>query len=591
MDTLDIAEKPFKNKIHQRSNDYLKYDTSPYSLTNISNKSILDLTGSEARAFLMEEKSYCNINLPVYFTFDQLLADVSETLGQKKLVDFYSFVVKDTGKRERDDPKNYEEVNHKFINNKDGRYAWRPLQLIHPAIYVSLVNKITREENWQIIKNRFSEFSGNPNIQCISYPLKSTTKNSHKAEMINNWWDKVEQKSITLSLEFQYLFQTDITDCYGSIYTHSIAWAIHGKSEAKKKRQDDKLLGNLIDKDLQAMSHGQTNGIPQGSILMDFIAEIVLGYADLCLSQKLIQKGCKEYQVIRYRDDYRIFTNDFKTGEFIVKLLSETLIELGLKLNTNKTNFSNELVRDSIKNDKLYWLNSFWINYTQKIEAIGLQKHLIIIHMLAERYQNSGSLEVALQGFYKRLWKKKSIIEKNFIPFNFIKYFSYHATKEYESFMLSTKLLTTSYNRIQRQKASIGNITVLISIVTDIAYKNPRVYPIYSSILSILLDFLELKKQQDIIEKIIKRFDLIPNTVYLEVWLQRITYKRQMNIVYNEKLCKAPLIDTEIWNSNWLNDNFKEVISSKKVIDQSKLNNLGPIIEPYEVDLFKSISY
>jgi hypothetical protein len=34
------------------------------------------------------------------------------------------------------------------------------------------------------------------------------------------------------------------------------------------------------------MRHGQTNGIPQGSVLMDFIAEMVLGYADTLITKK-----------------------------------------------------------------------------------------------------------------------------------------------------------------------------------------------------------------------------------------------------------------------------------------------------------------
>jgi hypothetical protein len=29
---------------------------------------------------------------------------------------------------------------------------------------------------------------------------------------------------------------------------------------------------------MQGMNYGQTNGIPQGSVLMDFIAEMVLGF-------------------------------------------------------------------------------------------------------------------------------------------------------------------------------------------------------------------------------------------------------------------------------------------------------------------------
>ena len=58
------------------------------------------------------------------------------------------------------------------------------------------------------------------------------------------------------------MFKTDIVNCYSEIYTHSIVWALHTKKVAKEERNDKKLLGNNIDKHLQAMSNGQTNGIP-----------------------------------------------------------------------------------------------------------------------------------------------------------------------------------------------------------------------------------------------------------------------------------------------------------------------------------------
>jgi hypothetical protein len=62
-------------------------------------------------------------------------------------------------------------------------------------------------------------------------------KKSDTAEQIAHWWEEVEQKSLELSMEYEYLFKTDITDCYASIYTHSVAWAIHTKPIAKKKRK------------------------------------------------------------------------------------------------------------------------------------------------------------------------------------------------------------------------------------------------------------------------------------------------------------------------------------------------------------------
>ena len=48
-------------------------------------------------------------------------------------------------------------------------------------------------------------------------------------------------------------------------------------------------------------------GIPQGSVLMDFIAEMILGYADKELSKKIEDNQISNYQILRYRDDYRIF--------------------------------------------------------------------------------------------------------------------------------------------------------------------------------------------------------------------------------------------------------------------------------------------
>ena len=92
---------------------------------------------------------------------------------------------------------------------------------------------------------------------------------------------------------------------------------MHEKATAKERKRDLSLIGNAIDARLQDMQYGQTNGIPQGSVLVDLIAEMVLGYADLELSQRLADAKITDFQVLRYRDDYRIFVNDSRAGELI----------------------------------------------------------------------------------------------------------------------------------------------------------------------------------------------------------------------------------------------------------------------------------
>lgn len=100
---------------------------------------------------------------------------------------------------------------------------------------------------------------------------------------------------------------TDITDCYGSIYTHTITWSLHGKCRVKKEILEGnrkKEIGDYIDLTIECMQYAQTNGIPQGSVLMDFIAEMVLGYADRILFYKIknttIKKKIIKLKIIKY---------------------------------------------------------------------------------------------------------------------------------------------------------------------------------------------------------------------------------------------------------------------------------------------------
>jgi hypothetical protein len=324
-------------------------------------RSVLKLSDKQARAFFLKPESYCNLDLPPYFDFRPLLRDVEKFLA-KKPYDSLNL-----------NPRSYEDVNYTIYSNKDGRYAWRPFQLIHPVLYVRLVNILTEGENWSLINSRFDEFQQDPNIRCLSIPQQSLTERKDRGAQILQWWQGIEQATIDLALDFNYIFHADITDCYGSIYTHSIAWALHGKETAKKKRSDKSLIGNRIDGCIQDMQHGQTNGIPQGSVLLDFIAEIVLGYADLELSKRLNAPDIKNFKILRYRDDYRILVNDTEVGEQILKFLTEVLIELGLKLNAAKTSGAQAVIAGALKSDKQAWMRA-------RQSDRDLQKHLLIIH-------------------------------------------------------------------------------------------------------------------------------------------------------------------------------------------------------------------
>jgi Reverse transcriptase (RNA-dependent DNA polymerase) len=480
------------------------------------------MTSAQARAFLLRPESYCDLDLPEYFQFGKLLSAVSKILLGKALSSMSA------------KPRQQEDVSYAMLSNKDGRHAWRPFQLIHPALYVSLVEQLTSKHHWKVIRERFKAFQSPENFKCLSIPVRSSRND--KATQILQWWQGIEQGSIDLALEYGYIFHADVTDCYADIYTHSIAWAIHKKSVAKAKRSDMSLIGNIIDSHIQDMRHGQTNGIPQGSVLMNFISELVLGYADLKLSNRLSADGVTNYRILRYRDDYRIFVNNPQAGDAILKTLTEVLIELGLKLNTTKTTGSQLVVNSSLKADKRAWLRG-------RQGDRNLQKHLLIIHAHGVDFPNAGSLVVALTHFHKRLTKVK---------------------------------------RIQ-------NPTVLISIAVDIAYNSPRTFPVCAAIISQLLSVLKTNAERiDIIKKIHAKLLQLPNTGHMEIWLQRISHSYEPRLGYKEKLCELVKgMAAVVWNDKWITSGkLRAALDPAAIIDKRKLRALKPVVRTKEIAIF-----
>jgi len=517
----------------------------PSELYMCQSTSILDMSWDKARYFLLKNESYCTLDLPPYFNFSALINKIKPILEQRPLSLSKPYPSADEG------------VNYIFYSNKDGRYAWRPIQLVHPVLYVDLVHNMTKQENWQIIQKHFSKCSQNEKIQCTSIPAMSTSKKQDKAELILTWWKKFEQQSIELALDYAHLFHADITDCYSSVYTHSIAWALHSKKLAKKERRNNNLLGNIIDNSLQNMSYGQTSGIPQGSVLMDFIAEILLAYTDGILSDELKKAKISDYHILRHRDDYRIFVNNPQNGEKILKLLTEILLDVSLKLSPEKTKKAPNLIYGSIKSDKMYWDQQNLVFARSRIfKNISLEKHLLMIFDLAQKYPNSGSVSRALNNFHDQLRRKIS-------------------------------------------KKPVREALILISISVQIALTSPKAYPYSAAIISLLVEN-GLKNRDIIIGKIIDKFQTIPNTGHLLIWLQRININfigpptkaiaDIKTVLEREKLCqlvadKNPII----WENKWLKDPslINIMKNTQDIIDKNIMKKLPAYITQKEVNTFK----
>lgn len=129
----------------------------------------------------------------------------------------------------------------------------------------------------------------------------------------------------------RYEIRLDISSFFDSIYTHSIPWAIHTIPVAKKKRNEKTLLGNQLDKCMQAMNYNQTNGILVGNAVSRIISEIIL-----CTLDEAIEKEFSELSCRRFVDDYYIYTRDSGQIQEIISFIRTNLAQYELSFNETK---------------------------------------------------------------------------------------------------------------------------------------------------------------------------------------------------------------------------------------------------------------
>lgn len=196
----------------------------------------------------------------------------------------------------------------------------RSLGIPNPINFYQLARFI--KKNWTEICNH----TGKSKIS-LTTPTKGTKERAidrkHTLQELPKWRAMLRGHS-------RYVLKADINQFYHSIYTHSIPWALHGKTKAKAD-QSPNLIGNKLDKLVRKGQDRQTIGIPIGPDTSLVIAEIILSTVDQTLEKAKITKG------IRYIDDYDFGFQTLAKAEEALCKLQEILNDYELALNPNKT--------------------------------------------------------------------------------------------------------------------------------------------------------------------------------------------------------------------------------------------------------------
>lgn len=552
-------------------------------------KTILTLNHEEAMDFFMKSEQYHGFELPEYFTFDEVLKYVRETIGSASYEECLQTGIS---------PESLSDVNLDILLNKDGRYAVRPIILSNPYLYYFLVREVCCENNWQVIKDLFEKFKA-PHITSCAIPVIPNGKEPfHKATTINNWWNSMEQRSIELSLEYRYMFVTDITNCYGSVNPQTFDWAFMLKGTSYEK-DGDSLIAKNIQSYLRAFQQGRNIGIPQGSAIFDFVGEIVLGYSDLLLHEALLEKvkeyeeqgkAFPDYEIIRYRDDYRIFCSNKDALEDISYILQKVLELLNFRMNSQKTKISESIVTDAVKSDKLAYIYNTPIFNKKGVDFDSYEKHLLYILMFARQYPDSGSVRTMLSDIDKRIEEHlKSLEGKN-----------NSKAEDWESVDLGEEAKPAKsegvFSELKTYKRPKyipgGSIRALSAVCTQIALENVGCVHYALRIISRMIDSLkDMKEKQSIIDLVYNKLCNQPNSDYNQLWLQNMTYtqdKKNGTSPYSLRLCRLVAGDgvEPLWNNKWLNPEFEEGLPYDSIVNKETLKKVTPVITFRETRIY-----
>jgi len=135
----------------------------------------------------------------------------------------------------------------------------------------------------------------------LSLSTPTIKDNSERAVDRSSYFGEISTERILRSAGCRFHLYADFARYYSSIYTHSIAWALHGKDAARGDEKTGKLAGNQIDLLVRATQDRQSVGIPVGPDTSLIIAEIIATSIDQQIQAVGITQG------LRYVDDFHLY--------------------------------------------------------------------------------------------------------------------------------------------------------------------------------------------------------------------------------------------------------------------------------------------
>lgn len=267
----------------------------------------------------------------------------------------------------------------------------RVLSIPHPKAYSDLVFCIAN--NWG--KMDYITAGENNTLKM--------QKHSDGRMVIMNYENQIEKERREVEKSFgkHFVVETDIANCYPSIYSHAIAWALGGFDSAKRERNNQKKWYNQVDKSVRRTKRDETNGIAIGPATSNIIAEIILARVD----QEIVREN---FTFTRFSDDYTAYCNTEQDSHEFIMRLSRELGHYGLKLGAKKTKIS-PLPRPASQ-DWIAQLQST-LPRGSRIKARHASQYLGLAFSLSNEYPDKSVMKYALRSILSSSLTRNASLE------------------------------------------------------------------------------------------------------------------------------------------------------------------------------------
>lgn len=218
----------------------------------------------------------------------------------------------------------YDYVRYKTLRNIN---VPRQLGIPVPMAYEKMCSVL--KSNWSDIQSHFHTYTDSQTHVISRIHIQKRMNKDELFEMNYDDWRNAGSPKDDLLIGKRFVVKADISTFFPSIYTHSIPWALVGKTVAKQNRSKSKWF-NKIDKKCQEVKYGETHGLLIGPHASNLISEMILTVVD----QKLYDKGWK---FVRNIDDYTCYVETRARADSFIVDLGVALEEFDLQLNNKKT--------------------------------------------------------------------------------------------------------------------------------------------------------------------------------------------------------------------------------------------------------------